>query len=106
MRVKSRLRDMDDSLLKLRPDQALHILCLGAHCDDIEIGCGGTLLRLLREHPGSHVDWIVFSSTPRRRREAQHAASLFLEQAKSKNVVILKFRDGFFPYDGAHLKDE
>ena len=27
------------------------VLCLGAHCDDIELGCGGTLLRLRARHP-------------------------------------------------------
>ena len=91
MRSKPDVRDENDPLLNLRPGQALRILCLGAHCDDIEIGCGGSLLRLLEEHPGSHVDWLVFSSTPPRRKEAQHAALLFLEQAKSKNVVIRKF---------------
>ena len=106
MRAKPHARDGNGPLLNLRFGKALRILCLGAHCDDIEIGCGGTLLRLLQEHPGSHVDWMVFSSTPPRRKEAQSAAALFLEKAKSKNVVILKFRDGFFPYDGARIKDE
>jgi len=106
MRANGNRRNGKSLLFNLRPGQALRILCLGAHCDDIEIGCGGTLLRLLQEHPGSHVDWIVFSSTPARRKEAQHAASLFLEQTKFKSIVILKFRDGFFPYDGARIKDE
>jgi len=42
----------------------LRILCLGAHCDDIEIGCGGTVLRLLAERPGSSVKWVALASTP------------------------------------------
>src|SRR6266851_1220605 len=73
------------------------ILCLGSHCDDIEIGCGGTILRLLRAHPGIQVHWSVFSSTPVRKREALRAAGLFLTDAKGKKVSIKKFRDSFFP---------
>lgn len=82
------------------------VLCLGSHCDDIEIGCGGTLLRLLAENQGCHVDWIVFSSTSARRREALTGARLFLQEAKSSNVVIHRYRDGFFPYLGGKIKDE
>ena len=89
-----------------RDGKALRILCLGAHCDDIEIGCGGTLLRLLEEHPRSHVDWIVFSSTAERRKEAQRGAALFLKDAKTKQVTIHRFRDGFFPHDGARIKKQ
>jgi len=80
------------------------ILCLGSHCDDIEIGCGGTILRLLRENPGIEIYWEVFSSTPVRKREALHAASLFLEPAKKKKVVIRDYRDGFFPSFHAQIK--
>jgi LmbE family N-acetylglucosaminyl deacetylase len=82
------------------------ILCLGAHCDDIEIGCGGTVLRLLEEFPGCHVDWIVFSSNPVRRKEAQQGARLFLKNAATRNVVILSYRDSFFPYHGAKIKQD
>lgn len=82
------------------------ILCLGAHCDDIEIGCGGTLLRLLEEQPGCHVDWVVFSSNPVRRREAVACARLFLRNARRKRVVIRSYRDGFFPYHGEKIKKE
>jgi LmbE family N-acetylglucosaminyl deacetylase len=79
---------------------------LGAHCDDIEIGCGGTLLRLLEDYPGCHVDWIVFSSNPVRRREAQQGARFFLKNAATRNVVILSYRDSFFPYHGAKIKQD
>jgi LmbE family N-acetylglucosaminyl deacetylase len=82
------------------------ILCLGAHCDDIEIGCGGTILRLLRENPEIEIYWKVFSSTPVRKREALHAASLFLAPAKKKKVVILNYQDGFFPSLHAQIKGE
>ena len=52
----------------------LHVLCLGAHCDDIEIGCGGTLLRLIQQNRIARVDWIVFSSNPTRAQEAMRGA--------------------------------
>lgn len=73
------------------------ILCLGAHCDDIEIGCGGMILRLLQEDSERDIHWQVFSSTPARKREAKNGARVFLERAKSKKVAIRNFRDGFFP---------
>jgi LmbE family N-acetylglucosaminyl deacetylase len=82
------------------------ILCLGSHCDDIEIGCGGTILRLLRENPGIEIYWKVFSSTPVRKREALHAASLFLAPAKKRKVVIRNYRDGFFPSLHTQIKGE
>jgi LmbE family N-acetylglucosaminyl deacetylase len=82
------------------------ILCLGSHCDDIEIGCGGTILRLLRAHPGIEIHWNVFSSTPIRKREALRAASLFLTDAKGKKVSIKKFRDSFFPSLHTRIKVE
>ena len=82
------------------------ILCLGSHCDDIEIGCGGTILRLLRKNPGIEIYWKVFSSTPLRKREALRAASLFLANAKKKKVVIRNYRDGFFPSLHAQIKGE
>jgi len=80
------------------------VLCLGAHCDDIEIGCGGTVLRLLRDQPGVTVDWVVFSGNRKRAQEAQHSADGFLKKAASRNVTIKRFADGFFPYQGARIK--
>ena len=50
-------------------------MCLGAHCDDIEIGCGGTLIRLLDERPNVNVYWQVFASTPARKKEATEGAN-------------------------------
>jgi LmbE family N-acetylglucosaminyl deacetylase len=82
------------------------ILCLGAHCDDIEIGCGGTILRWLREDPEREIYWKVFSSNPARKREALKSAQLFLEPAESKKVVVRNYRDGFFPSLHARMKDE
>jgi LmbE family N-acetylglucosaminyl deacetylase len=87
------------------PGGPLRILCLGAHCDDIEIGCGGTVLRLLAERPGSTVRWVAFASNPAREAEARAGASSFLEQAADRQVVIHKFRDGYLPFHGIEVKD-
>jgi LmbE family N-acetylglucosaminyl deacetylase len=87
------------------PEGPLSVLCLGAHPDDIEIGCGGTVLRLLDEHPGSTVDWIVFSGEGERRREAEASAADFLAGAGARRVLVHGFRDGFFPWQGAAIKE-
>src|SRR5438874_3137469 len=81
------------------------ILCLGAHCDDIEIGCGGTILKLTESRPNVSVTWVVFSSSPEREREARRCASLFLSAARRQHVIVEGFRDGFLPYTGAAIKD-
>jgi LmbE family N-acetylglucosaminyl deacetylase len=83
----------------------LKVLCLGSHSDDIEIGCGGTLLRLLSVNNNLEVVWVVFSSSRERQREAHNSAELFLERAKQKEIIVNDFRDGFFPFDGARIKD-
>ena len=87
------------------PAAPLQVLCLGAHSDDIEIGCGGTILQLLSGYSNVDVRWIVFSSSPERKREARASADLFLKKAKRKKVIVKNFRDGFFPYDGAKIKE-
>jgi LmbE family N-acetylglucosaminyl deacetylase len=83
----------------------LRILCLGAHCDDIEIGCGGTLLRLLQDRPGSSIHWVVFASNPQREKEARGCAADFLSGVAEQNVVIKSFRESYFPYVAAQVKD-
>jgi len=83
----------------------LKVLCLGSHSDDIEIGCGGTLLRLLSELQGLDIVWIVFGASNEREREARKSAALFLSRAKRKEVIIKNFRDGFFPFEGTQIKD-
>jgi LmbE family N-acetylglucosaminyl deacetylase len=82
----------------------LRLLCLGAHADDIEIGCGGTILRLLEEHDDLEVRWVVLSAAGPRATEASNSAERFLARAKRKSIVIRDFEDGFFPYNGAGLK--
>jgi len=86
----------------LRPQ---HILCLGAHCDDIEIGCGATISRLLATGPDVSVTWVVMGSTEQRAQEALLSAHTVLGTARKRTVVIKTFRDGFFPYHGAALKE-
>jgi LmbE family N-acetylglucosaminyl deacetylase len=82
------------------------MLVLGAHADDIEIGCGGTVLRLCAEHPDMEVTWVVFCSTPERAAEAEASARSFLAGVERKRVVVKRFRDGFLPYAGASVKEE
>lgn len=83
----------------------LRVLCLGAHSDDIEIGCGGTLLRLLAEHPGSTVDWVVFSASPQREVEARASAADFLRDAPHKTVHVRNYRESYFPAVWGDIKD-
>lgn len=87
------------------PDKEIRLLCLGAHCDDVEIGCGGTLLKWLSGYGNIHVTWVVFSSTASRKREAELGASLFTKSALSLDLHILDFRDGFLPTEGIRLKE-
>lgn len=81
------------------------ILALGAHADDIEIGSGGTVLRLLEEDPAAEVYWVVLAATGPRRTEAIDSAHQFLANARRKEIVVKDFRDGYFPYIGAEIKD-
>jgi len=83
----------------------LRVLCLGAHCDDLEIGCGGTILRLLAERPGSIVRWEVFASDEKRASEARSSAADFLAAAGPAQVEIHSFRESYFPFVGAQIKD-
>lgn len=81
------------------------ILCLGSHCDDIEIGCGGTILKLIESYKNSVFYWVVFSSNQTRIDEACESANTFLNHAKSKNIVFKNFRDGFFPASRIEIKE-
>ncbi len=83
----------------------LRLLCLGAHSDDIEIGCGGTVLRLLDEYEETSVCWVVLASSGRRDEEAVASAEKFLTGAKRKEIIVADFRDGFFPYQGERVKE-
>jgi LmbE family N-acetylglucosaminyl deacetylase len=93
------------SVADLGSDQALNLLCIGAHSDDIEIGCAGTLVRLLREHPGSHVTWVVLSAEGGRGKEARQSAEVLLSGAGGMELRLGDFRDGHFPWQGSAIKD-
>jgi len=92
--------------LSFRPaaGTALRVLCVGAHADDIEIGCGGLLLRLIQDVSQIDIDWIVFSTPAKRAQEARRGASLFLKGVNRKRVTLGRFRDGFFPSQNASIK--
>jgi LmbE family N-acetylglucosaminyl deacetylase len=91
--------------LTLRQDAGLRILWLGAHCDDIEIGCGGTIMRLIEEYSTLKIRWVVFTSTPERTAEASASAAFFLQKVPDSEVSILNFRDGFLPYNAVPVKN-
>jgi len=82
------------------------VLCLGAHADDIEIGCGGSILRLIETY-GDAIEftWVVFSATEERQKEARRSAGLFLKDVRSRKIIIRNHRDGFFPYTGVPIKE-
>src|ERR1051325_9424372 len=84
--------------------EGIRILMLGAHCDDIEIGCGGTIMRLLKECKVSAVKWVVFTSNKVRYEEAKECADVFLEDASKKDIVIYDYKDGHLPFAGAEVK--
>ena len=83
--------------------EGLNVLCLGAHSDDIEIGCGATLLQLKRTHAPLNFTWIVLSASGVRGKEAGQSAELFTAGA-NREIILKEFRDGFFPYDGGAIK--
>jgi LmbE family N-acetylglucosaminyl deacetylase len=91
--------------LNKQQDDVLKILCLGAHSDDIEIGCGGTILKLIQDFPNSEFHWIVFGSSESRATEARDSAHVFLKEVKEKQIIVKGYRDGFFPYIGGAIKD-
>jgi len=80
------------------------VLCVGAHCDDIEIGCGGTMLRVIAANPAVRVRWVVFSSDERRAAEARASADHFLGPT-SATVSVKEFRGRFFPYAATEIKE-
>jgi LmbE family N-acetylglucosaminyl deacetylase len=91
--------------LGLPPEGPLRVLAIGAHADDIEIGCGGTLLRLVGERRDLAVDWVVLSGDGDRSTEAADSATAFLDGALERRISVERFRDGFLPYDGAAVKE-
>lgn len=95
-------------MLRFKPDlpEDGTVLCLGAHCDDIEIGCGGLMMQLRERHPKLRFEWVVFSGDDIREREARAAAAALMGPEANLSVSVHKFRGSFFPYCGAGIKDE
>lgn len=85
--------------------RGLHLLCLGAHCDDIEIGCGGTLLKFIEQNQVQKIKWVVFASNPTRKAEAQQSAEAFLKDVPEKDIEILSFRDAFLNFSALEIKE-
>lgn len=86
-------------------DAPLNILCLGSHSDDIEIGCGGTILRLIAEYPNLAVTWVVFSAVGERAIEAHDSAEEFLKDVRHRQIILKEYKDGYFPSTVASIKD-
>jgi len=79
-------------------------LFLGAHCDDIEIGCGGTIQRIVAANPSTQIHWVTLSSDAIREKEAREAAGMLLRDAVHTDVRIESFKNSFFPYCGPDIK--
>lgn len=86
------------------PGGALKVLCLGCHSDDIEIGCGGTVLRLREQYPTCVIYWVVFSAVGIREAEAHRGAELFAGTNRHEAAVLKNFPDGFMPFAGGEVK--
>jgi len=91
-------------MLDSEPTRPLEILCLGSHSDDIEIGCGGTILNLAGKYPRSRFHWVVFSATGVRESEARKSAEMFAGPML-RGPLLKTFQDGFMPYVGADIKN-
>ncbi len=81
------------------------VLAIGCHADDIEIGCGGTLLRLAAMYPEAEVLWVVLTADAARADEARRSSADFTKGFGSARVLLGGFRDGFLPYEGGAVKE-
>ena len=89
---------MSGTVLQLRAaGPQLRVLCIGAHSDDIEIGCAGTVLRWMGEYPLLHVTWVVLSANGPRRVEAENSAEQLLAPCAEHRVVLGDFDDAHMP---------
>src|SRR5207247_6671936 len=88
------------------PERPLRrLLAIGAHSDDIEIGCGATMLRLIQEHPDLEVFWMVLSARDQRGDEARASAQAMLSSAAQREIVLHTFRDAYLPYEGSAVQE-
>jgi len=95
-------------MLRLIPEASsrrpLRLLCIGAHSDDLEIGCGGTVLSWLASMRAVEVTWVVLGAEGARAAEARDSARALLRRAAAHKVFIGDFRDGFLPAQYADVK--
>ena len=96
---------MLDLLLGAGDRKTLRVLCIGAHCDDIEIGCGGTLLALQRKGLRLSVDWAILSGSTQRRAEALSAMRKLIKPGHRNDLLFGEFTDGRLPAEYSALKD-
>lgn len=73
------------------------VLCVGAHCDDIEIGLGGTILEMRRVNPNIEIHWAVFSGNETRHAECRESFKAFIPDAQDRRLILHSYRDGYFP---------
>ena len=95
---------MENLILDIPESSSANVLCLGAHCDDIEIGCGGTILTILQNRPSTTVDWVIFCTDEVRAKEAQNSAKALAADTDNIRLHLLNFCDGYLPYEAAAAK--
>jgi LmbE family N-acetylglucosaminyl deacetylase len=91
-------------MLPIQLNSLRTILCLGAHSDDIEIGCGGTLLKLLADKPDLNIHWVVFSAPGERAAEATASAKALAGSNAKLTIELHEFPDTCFPFVGLEIK--
>lgn len=96
---------MESLSLNLPAGRAPKLLFIGAHCDDIEIGCGGAAMELFNRYPQAEVHWVVLSSNEVRVKEARKAANLMTRKVANKRILIKTFRESFFPSEAPSIKE-
>lgn len=85
------------------PPARLSIVCLGAHPDDIEIGCGGTLLSLAASRD-LRATVVIPTGTLERHEEALKATARFLPGVDA-DVRLAGWRDGRLPAHWGEVKE-
>jgi LmbE family N-acetylglucosaminyl deacetylase len=89
----------------LFPADLREVLVLGAHCDDVEIGCGGTVAALAAARPDVRLRIVVFSGDEVRAPETRAAIARLMPARADIELEIHDFRDGFFPTEWPHIKE-
>ncbi|MEU5161083.1 PIG-L family deacetylase [Streptomyces sp. NPDC020875] len=92
-------------MIRLRAGRPAAVAAVGAHCDDIAIGAGGTLLTLCLAHPGLRVDALVLSGGGGEREQEERAALAAFCPGADLRLTVLKLPDGRLPAHWAEAKD-